>query len=150
MANGRILVVEDDDTLRDILAEALREDGYKVELAADGEIALELAQHWRPDLLILDLMMPNMDGEELVSSMRQVQGSASLPIIVVSASRRAEEVGARIGAQAALRKPFDLFELTERVSEALNASAADQAALADQGPPQSRTLVPEHAACDEG
>jgi DNA-binding response OmpR family regulator len=125
VASGRILVVEDDDTLRDILAEALREDGYNVELAADGEIALELAQHWRPDLLILDLMMPNMDGEDLVSSIRQVQGSASLPIIVVSASRGAEEVGARIGAHVALRKPFDLFELTERVSDALNGVASD-------------------------
>jgi two-component system, OmpR family, response regulator len=124
MASGRILVVEDDDTLRDILAEALREDGYTVELAEDGEVALELARRWRPDLLILDLMMPNMDGEELVSSIRQVQGAASLPIIVVSASRRAEEVGARIGARAALRKPFDLFELTERVSEALNGSTS--------------------------
>ena len=125
MANGRILVVEDDDTLRDILAEALREDGYSVELAADGQLALELAQHWRPDMLILDLMMPNMDGEELVSSMRQAHGSRSVPIIVVSASRRAEEIGARIGAHAALRKPFDLLELTDSVIQALDGSAGD-------------------------
>jgi DNA-binding response OmpR family regulator len=125
VGSHRILVVEDDDTLRDILAEALREDGYTVELAADGEIALELAHQWQPDLLILDLMMPNMNGEELVSTMREVEGSASLPIIVLSASRRAEEVGVRIGALAALRKPFDLFELTECVNHALNNSAAE-------------------------
>jgi DNA-binding response OmpR family regulator len=117
MPSGRILVVEDDDTLRDILAEALREDGYTVELAADGQIALELARDWRPDLLIVDLMMPNMDGEALVTTLRVLRGTTPLPIIVVSASRRAEEVGARMGAHAALRKPFDLYELTDRVDQ---------------------------------
>ena len=119
MGSGRILVVEDDDVLRDILAEALREDGYSVELAEDGQTALELARSWQPDLLILDLMMPNMDGEALASHIRSVPGAARAPIIVVSASRRAEEIGARIGALASLRKPFDLYELSTWVDQAL-------------------------------
>lgn len=119
MPSGRILVVEDDEILRDILAEALREDGYSVELAEDGQVALQLARSWRPDLLILDLMMPNMDGEALAASIRAAPGAGWVPIIVVSASRRAEEIGARIGARAALRKPFDLYELSTCVDQAL-------------------------------
>ena len=125
MPDGHILVVEDDDTLRDILAEALREDGYSVDLAADGSEALQLAGARRPDLLILDLMMPNMDGEELVARLHEVLGAVVLPVIVVSASRRAEEVGARIGAHAALRKPFDLYELADHVNGLLNAPVGD-------------------------
>ena len=104
--------------LRDILAEALREDGYSVVLAADGEQALELSRGWRPHLLILDLMMPNMNGEELVSAMRAEHGVA-IPVIVVSASRQAEEIGTRIGAHISLSKPFDLYALTECVSDLL-------------------------------
>jgi DNA-binding response OmpR family regulator len=119
MAKTRILLVEDDETLREVVAEALREDGYDVQLAADGHLALELAERWQPKLVILDLMMPHMDGEEFSSAVRQVRGLEEVPIIIVSASRYTAEVGARVAADATLRKPFDLFELTERVSELL-------------------------------
>jgi DNA-binding response OmpR family regulator len=116
VAETRILVVEDDQTLRDVIAEALREDGYAVETTDDGLAALELARGWRPALVILDLMMPHMSGQEFAEAVRRMDGLASIPIIVVSASRAADEVGPRLGATAAFHKPFDLFELTEQVN----------------------------------
>jgi DNA-binding response OmpR family regulator len=117
---GRILVVEDDPSLREIIAEALDEDGYAVNSAGNGATALELARRSPPDLAIVDLMMPNMGGEQFCSAVRAVEGLAELPIIVVSAARTTTEVGSRVGAVAALRKPFDLYELTEQVSAALS------------------------------
>jgi DNA-binding response OmpR family regulator len=120
MAERRVLVVEDDQLLRDVIAEALDEDGYAVEAADNGLTALELAQRRPPELVILDLMMPHMNGEQFCSALRQMDGLQSVPIIVVSAARAAQEIGARVGASVALRKPFDLFELTEHVSDLLS------------------------------
>ena len=115
----RVLVVEDDQSLRDVITEALQEDGYLVDAARNGQAGLELAQHSPPDLVILDLMMPQMDGEQFCSAVRQIERLASVPIIVVSAARAADDVGVRLGAAAALRKPFDLFELTRHVNALL-------------------------------
>ena len=115
MIERRVLVVEDDQTLRDIIAEALREDGYVVQTAGNGETALEVAGRWSPHLVILDLMMPRMDGEAFGAILRQLDGMAAVPIMLVSASRFAEDVGARLGASVSLTKPFNLLELTEHV-----------------------------------
>lgn len=119
MAERRILVVEDDHTLREAIAEALRDDGYAVEATDNGQAGLRVAQRWPPDLVILDLMMPRMTGEEFSAAVRQMDSLAAIPIIVVSASRATAEVSARLGATLALRKPFDLFELIERVNDLL-------------------------------
>jgi DNA-binding response OmpR family regulator len=116
----RVLVVEDDKTLRDIVAEALREDGYTVQTAVNGEAALELVQRWLPGLVILDLMMPRMAGEEFCAALRRLDALASVPIVLVSASRYAAEIGARVGAYASLTKPFDLLELSQHVHALLH------------------------------
>lgn len=119
MAKRRILLLEDDRTLRDVITEALREDGYVVEAVGDGQAALKVARRWPPDLIIVDLMLPFMSGEEFTTAVRRIDGLAVVPIIVVSASRGAVEVGARLGATASLRKPFDLYELSESIHQAL-------------------------------
>jgi DNA-binding response OmpR family regulator len=111
----RVLIVEDDQTLRDIIAEALREDDYAVLTAENGATALALIERWSPDLVILDLMMPRMNGEQFCSELRQLDGMATVPLIVVSASRFAADIAARVSAHAALTKPFDLLELTGHV-----------------------------------
>jgi DNA-binding response OmpR family regulator len=113
------MVVEDDHQLREIIAETLREDGYAVETAGNGQAALGLVRRFTPDLLVIDLMMPHMDGEEFTFAVRQIDGLQSVPIIVVSAARGGPELGARIGAVDYLGKPFDLFELTERINQRL-------------------------------
>jgi DNA-binding response OmpR family regulator len=113
------MIVEDDPTLRMTIAEALTEDGYAVEAAADGATALDMVQHWPPDLVILDLMMPRLDGEGFCIALRGIQGMAAVPIVVISASRVAAQFGARIGAAATLSKPFDLLELMRFVDRLL-------------------------------
>jgi two-component system response regulator (stage 0 sporulation protein F) len=113
------MVVEDDHQLRDIIAETLREDDYAVETADNGQAALALVRRFTPDLLVIDLMMPHMNGEEFTVQVRQIEGLESVPIIVVSAARSGPELGARIGAVDYLGKPFDLFELTERINQLL-------------------------------
>jgi CheY-like chemotaxis protein len=74
MAEGHILLVEDDPSLREIITEALGDDGYSVASADNGATALELARHEAPDLAIVDLMMPRMDGEQFCSEVRQLSG----------------------------------------------------------------------------
>ncbi len=115
----RVLVVEDDETLREVIAEALRDEGHAVEATDNGVAALEVARNWPPDVVVVDLMMPRMNGEEFSAAIRQLNGMDALPIIVVSASRAVEDTGSRIGVTTALRKPFDLYELTDRVNELL-------------------------------
>ena len=117
--SGKIIGVEDDERLREVIAEALCEDDYAVETAANGQVALELMRRFTPDLLIMDLMMPHMNGEEFTSQVRQIQGLESVPIIVVSAARSGLELSAQIGAVTYLGKPFDLFELAQSVNRLL-------------------------------
>jgi two-component system response regulator (stage 0 sporulation protein F) len=119
VSEPKIVVVEDDERLREVIAEALCEDGYAVETAANGQVALELLRHFTPDLLIIDLMMPHMNGEEFTFEVRQIESLESVPIIVVSAARSGPELSAQIGAVHYLGKPFDLFELTRRVTRLL-------------------------------
>jgi DNA-binding response OmpR family regulator len=119
MTEARILLVEDDHTLRQVIAEALQDDGYAVDAIADGRSALQRAALVQPDLIILDLMMPHMNGEEFSVAVRQLAGLENVPIIIVSASRRAEEVGHLVRAEASLRKPFDLYELSDTVKQVL-------------------------------
>jgi two-component system response regulator VicR len=115
MSESRVLVIEDDQVLRTVIADALLEDGYSVETASDGRVALKIAERSLPHLVIVDLMLPYLDGEEFSNAMRRIAGLESIPVVLVSASRRIEEVATRIGARAVLRKPFDLHDLTERV-----------------------------------
>jgi DNA-binding response OmpR family regulator len=119
VTESKIVVVEDDQQLREIIAETLREDGYAVETADNGKAALGLVRRFTPDLLLIDLMMPYMNGEEFTAHVRKIAGLESVPIIVVSAARRGPELGARIGAVEYLSKPFDLFELSERINRLL-------------------------------
>ena len=119
VAEQRILVIEDDQTLRETIAEALREDGYPVETADNGAAALACVQRASPELVILDLMMPRLDGEGFCRALRGMVGMEDVPIIVVSASRAAAEISARVGAAAALTKPFDLIELIDHVDKLL-------------------------------
>jgi PAS domain S-box-containing protein len=82
---GRALVVDDDEGIRSLFQRALAEDGWTVDEAENGAIALELAQQNRPDLVLLDLMMPVMDGFEFVMHYRALEGGSATPIIVVTA-----------------------------------------------------------------
>jgi DNA-binding response OmpR family regulator len=117
----RILVVEDDATIRETLAFNLKKEGYAVTLAADGAAALTQARSTRPDLILLDLMLPELSGLELTRILRQ---EADVPIIMLTAKESEVDkvVGLQMGADDYITKPFSLPELFARMTAVLRRS----------------------------
>lgn len=113
-----VLVVEDDLSLQETLAYNLNRQGYTVETAGDGPAALEAARRLRPDLIVLDIMLPGMDGFEVTRLLRQ---EMSTPILMLTA--RDDEidrvVGLEVGADDYMVKPFSMRELMARVKAML-------------------------------
>ena len=113
-----ILVVEDEPTLRETLAEALEADGFSVVQAGDGRAALERFKADEPDLVLLDLMLPELSGLEVT---RQIRAESSVPIVMLTA-RDAEVdkvVGLELGADDYVTKPFSSRELSARIRAVL-------------------------------
>jgi DNA-binding response OmpR family regulator len=119
MSRGRILVVEDDAAILEALREKLRLEGYEVISARDGEEARDRLADVPPDLVILDLMLPKLDGLSVLKWLRK--RTAELPVLILSARGREEEKveGLRAGADDYLAKPFGLKELMARVEALL-------------------------------
>jgi two-component system OmpR family response regulator len=115
----RVLVVEDDRTASDYLANALRESGHTVEQVADGLDGLHLARHERFDILIVDRMLPRLDGLTLIRSLREHQ--VSTPVLILSALDQVDDrvKGLRAGGDDYLTKPYHFVELLARI-EALS------------------------------
>ena len=123
-----ILVVDDEPTLRETLAEALEADGYGVVQAGDGRVALEQFRAHNPDLVLLDLMLPELSGLEVA---RQIRAESSVPIVMLTA-RDAEldkVVGLEMGADDYITKPFSLRELSARVRAVLRRGESTGAPL---------------------
>ena len=115
---ARILVVEDEERLRALLRLYLERAGYEVREAADGRAALDAFDDDPPDLLVVDLMLPKLQGEALISAIRE---DSQVPILIASAKRSDLEriAGLRLGADDYLPKPFNVHELVERVNAIL-------------------------------
>lgn len=112
MAPFTILLVEDDIDVREALADALGDKGYLVECASDGEHALQVLRAGvRPGLILLDLMMPRMNGTEFRMAQRKDAALADLPVVLLSADARMEEMARTLKVQGAVRKPIDLDHL---------------------------------------
>jgi CheY-like chemotaxis protein len=113
---GRILLVEDEDTIGQVVADALVLEGYEVRRARNGCEAVAILQDWLPGVILLDLMMPVMDGRAFRAAQRRMEGTAArVPVIVVSGAREARARAGDLGAVEALTKPFDLNEVIEAV-----------------------------------
>jgi DNA-binding response OmpR family regulator len=122
--NGRtptILVADDEEDLRELVAYRLTRSGYEVVAAVDGQEALELAREQRPDLMVLDVMMPRLDGYELTRRVRAEDSLRSVPVILLTARSQESDVsrGFEVGADDYLRKPFSPDELVARVRAVL-------------------------------
>jgi DNA-binding response OmpR family regulator len=117
----RILVVEDDPTLRRVLRDNLVFEGYRVDAVADGASALSHARASAPDLVLLDLTLPDFDGLDLCTSLRQ---GTKVPIIILSArGQKTDKLkGLKLGADDYITKPFDLQELLARIAAVLRRS----------------------------
>jgi CheY-like chemotaxis protein len=107
----RVLVVEDDAVIRGMLVDFLELEGYTVRSAADGSEALAVLGDWPPDLILLDLMMPRMDGWQFRAAQRALPGLGDVPVVVLSAGRDLAERTAALAPAAVIRKPFDLDEV---------------------------------------
>jgi len=117
MREAKILVVEDDDDIRDSLKELLEEEGYQVDTAANGEQALNRLRGGAPQLILLDLMMPVMDGWEFQKQLRESPSFSRVPIIVISASKFSREP---LNAAAFIPKPLDAGVLLETIESFLD------------------------------
>ena len=121
MAGERILLVDDDESIRQVVSLFLTDEGYAIAQAGNGQAALDLLDEFRPDIILLDLRMPVMNGWEFMRTYRQLPGPHA-PIIAFVAALRAEQERAEIGAIGLLAKPFDLEELLGAVEQASRAA----------------------------
>ncbi|GIK37469.1 MAG: DNA-binding response regulator [Chloroflexota bacterium] len=135
MADAKILVVDDDKKTVDLIQLYLEKDGYRVLAAYDGQRALELARQKQPDLIVLDLMLPAVDGLDVCRTLR-VRGASKVPIIMLTARTTEADklLGLDLGADDYMTKPFSPRELLARVRAVLR--RVDEAKI--QGPPQVR------------
>src|SRR5574338_514027 len=138
-----ILVVEDEPALRDTLSYNLKKDGFSVEAVGDGRSALESARRLKPDLIVLDLMLPEIDGFEVCRILRK---EMITPILMLTA--RDDEidrvVGLEVGADDYLTKPFSMRELVARVKAQLRRNRLLRAELEqdrDSAPPAQDILT---------
>jgi CheY-like chemotaxis protein len=115
LPSAEVLVVDDDASIRHVVGDFLELLGCSVQTAADGKEALDRVGGGRLDLVLLDYMMPVMNGKTFGLEVRKEPRHARLPIVLMSASPDADEVCEAIGARACLRKPFDIDELAEIV-----------------------------------
>lgn len=121
MSNKRILIVDDEMHIRELIAYNLKTMGYEIVEAENGEEALEIFEKEEPDLILLDIMMPGIDGLEVLRQIRQTHNQWQLPVIFITA--KGEEidkvVGLELGADDYLVKPFGVHELQARVKTVL-------------------------------
>jgi DNA-binding response OmpR family regulator len=131
---ARVLVVDDDATVSEILSRYLVREGFEVDTAADGGAALERARAWQPDLVLLDLMLPDTSGLEVCRRLRTSE-AAPVPIIMLTARGEEREriFGLRLGADDYIVKPFSPREVAARVASVLRRTNG-RAGTGDEGP----------------
>jgi pilus assembly protein CpaE len=138
---AKILVVDDDPNVQRLLTYTLRQEGYEVVTAADGAEAIRLFGVEHPDLLLLDVMLPKLDGYAVASRIRSEEGTGHTPIIMLTAEREVEQKvkGLRAGADDYLVKPFHPAELLARIKSLLVRFAPTEVAVGR--PPLGRILA---------
>jgi len=116
-----ILVIDDDEAARELLARGLAKDGFKVLTASDGVEGIRLAREQHPDIIALDVLMPGMDGWSVLKELKQEDATASIPVVMVSMLDQ-KEMGFALGASDYLLKPFDRDRLVHVVNRYRSAS----------------------------
>ncbi len=121
MPAAKVLLVEDDPVILRLLEVNFELEGYDVVLAHDGAEGIALAREERPDLVISDIMMPNVSGIELVQALKGDEATAAIPVILLSAKAQSADVkaGLEAGADDYVTKPFEPLELVDRVQALL-------------------------------
>ena len=121
----KILVVDDEALVRSMMCDGLAAAGHRVLAAASGEEALRVVQAERPACILMDIMMPDLDGYDTCAALKADSRTASIPVLLVSATTdaRVTEQAKRVGAAGVLRKPVRLDELRRAITQALGAPA---------------------------
>lgn len=117
----KILIVDDEPQMVDMLSMRLETSGYDIITAADGQAGLDKARKEKPDLIILDLMLPKMDGYKVCGLLKKDARFARIPIVIFTAKAQKEDmdIGKEVGADAYITKPFDAQALTLKIAELL-------------------------------
>lgn len=149
MTEGSILIVEDEPSLREVVSLYLRRAGYRVATASDGRLALDWLERETPDLVVLDLMLPHVDGFEIT---RRLRARGDTPIIMLTARREESEriAGLELGADDYVVKPFSPQELVSRVRAVLRRTRKDGAAAGATMLPSEPTLTFDSLQIDPG
>jgi CheY-like chemotaxis protein len=113
---GRILIVDDDPAICEVLTEVLGDAGHYPATATDGQAALERVRASAPDLILMDLMLPTLDGVEATRRLKQDPATRHIPIIAMSAGRHLESMADELPANDVLAKPFDIDVLLAAVA----------------------------------
>src|SRR6266566_5503 len=145
----RVLIVDDDPDIQKLVSYNLSQAGFRVSTAATGLAALESVQDHRPDLIILDIMLPDLDGLEVCRKLRQDEKYRRIPIIMLTARTQEVDrvVGFELGADDYVMKPFSPRELVLRVKSILRRTHADRTEMLRLGKIQ---LYPERRQCFAG
>jgi two-component system alkaline phosphatase synthesis response regulator PhoP len=132
MAKGKILVVDDEIYIVHILDFSLGMEGYEVITALDGEQAIEKAHAEKPDLIVLDIMMPKLDGYETCKALKGDPTTRDIPVILLSAKGRNvdQKIGFEVGADDYITKPFSPRKLVERINSILGHTGSQQQRMA--------------------
>jgi two-component system OmpR family response regulator len=130
---ARILVVDDEPNILELLSASLRFSGFEVETAADGQAALEAARRFGPDLILLDVMMPGLDGFDVLRSLRG--GGSRTPVLFLTARDAPEDkvTGLTLGGDDYVTKPFSLEEVVARIRAVLRRTGAGDTGAARSG-----------------
>ncbi len=128
MGRGRacaVLIVEDDPAVTDFMAPVLEGEGFSVRVAHSGAEAFQQVEEARPDLILIDMLLPDMDGSELLVRLRERLGP-EIPVILSTARREEASRAAEIGAAGMLRKPFSLDALVAEVRRVAGATTCPE------------------------
>lgn len=123
-----ILIVEDETEPAELLTEFLQLHGYRTRVAADGVAGLEMARRLSPDLVLLDIMLPKMDGMNVLLNLKSDPRTQKLPVVMCTALNGLKEVErcCKWGAEGYVTKPFDLDRVLEKVADTLGKHAQDE------------------------
>src|SRR6267143_2618705 len=123
VAGKRVLVVDDDPDIRELLFTALEDEGFEVVPAENGREALAIIKTFRPDVIVLDLMMPVMDGWQFANELRaRDEGDEDIPLVLLSAARDLKTHAKALAAADIIEKPFDLSELLPKIARIASAA----------------------------
>lgn len=118
----KLLIVEDNESLSNVISDTFKDEGFDVKIAADGESGLEEAKTWQPDAILLDILMPKMDGIEMIKQLRQSEGGAEMLVVALTNSDSSEHVLElmNLGVTDYLTKSdWELNDLVDKVKQRL-------------------------------